>query len=75
MLRGNKLYWPVNRNENSPDTVTIDRQVFAVRFSATHAEHIVENLTDPTHRIGFWKLFGSSKSQLFCRRYLTRGNG
>lgn len=56
MLRGNKLYWKVSRNENSPDTVTIDRQVFRVRFSATHAEHIVENMTDPAHQIGFLEI-------------------
>ncbi len=56
MLRGSKLYWKVNRNENSPGTVTIDRQVFMVRFSATHAEHIVENMADPAHRIGFLEI-------------------
>ena len=53
MLRGTKLYWPVGRNANSPDTVTIDRRVFAVRFSALHAQHIVDNRVDPAHQIGF----------------------
>ncbi len=56
MLRGDKLYWTVKRNENSPDTITIDRQVFTVRFSATHAEHIVENMDDSAHRIGFLEI-------------------
>jgi len=56
VLRGNKLYWAVSRNENSPDTITIDRQVFTIRFSATHVEHITENLTDPAHRIGFLEI-------------------
>ena len=56
MLKQDKPYWIIHRHENSPDTVRIEKQLFTIRFSATHAEHISANKADPAHQIDFLEI-------------------
>ena len=34
----------------------IEKQLFTIRFSATHAEHICANKADPAHQIDFLEI-------------------
>jgi hypothetical protein len=66
MPRINRLYRQVARNKNSPDTVSIEGDIGlrAIRFTAKHADHIVQNRNDHAHEIYFNEIIELIKNSI-----------
>jgi hypothetical protein len=64
MLRGNEVYWKVNRAKNLPDSVVVNKIKYIIRFSAKYAQHIVDNAGDPQHNINFAEIVELIKNSI-----------
>ncbi len=65
-------YSPVQRIKDSEDIVLIERKSYIVRFSAKHAEHIIENKNDSAHNINFKEIVSLIKDSIVLPKISTK---
>jgi hypothetical protein len=65
-------YSVVKRIKDSEDTVLIEKKQYTIRFSAKHAEHIMENKMDSAHNIDFKQIVFLIKDSIVLAKLSTK---
>jgi hypothetical protein len=65
-------YLLVQRKKDSEDSILIEKKEYTIRFSAKHAEHIVENKSDSTHGISFKEIVTLIKNSIILPKLSTK---
>lgn len=58
-------YIEVERIPNGIDSVKIENKEFIIRFSARHAQHIIDNFSDSAHAISFIEIISLIKNSIY----------
>ena len=65
-------YSSIKRIKDGEDTVNIENKNYVIRFSAKHAEHIIENKADLAHQISFKEIVALIKDSIILPKLSTK---